>query len=679
MSSDKLVLDVTTLRGVLRDRGAAMYLYERSGRLVSDPEEPELARLIPERVSDMLARSDLLFQHDDTQVWMCELDLGRAAYLVVDRTPNSTRPSILIVTRGPGSENRVLDGLPIGLLTLDAGFQAVNVNHRAGAFLGAADSDLKGSGWQRFFARETLEGLVAHFRTPATASTPYRQTMVLAHDGQLPQYLDVSAVAQWRGSKGTASYCVSLVDLGQGNRVREELGRAIAADTLASLMNRQSFVNTMNALPFEELSSLGIAVIDIDDLKSINDHLGHNAGDEFLRIVTMRIRSAVRDTDFIARTGDDEMMVACRHVATEDQLKAFGQKLDALLNDTISMQGKDARISVSIGLAHGADCLTKEGHAETGSFSECLLKHADAALYEAKAEGGARSRCYSNALNEKIATLEAQQWEYERVVESDALACAFQPIRSKFGVTAVEALTRVTLTLDAHHSINDLIATVKRGRRPHEILDRWTRSAIETYGHFLSEEGVGKEVAKAPELNLNIDVQQILASGFSERLKTWCAHAALPPQKLCLEITEAALEDQNSALTPVLRALRDAGFRLSMDNFGTGDISIKSLLFHEFDQIKIDRFFTEQAMKSPKYQGFLSALVTMGRSASLEIIAEGIENPEEEALCLRLGVEVLQGYHLGRPASLTKVFSDLPLETDIATPHAPERVAIPGA
>jgi EAL domain-containing protein (putative c-di-GMP-specific phosphodiesterase class I) len=277
-------------------------------------------------------------------------------------------------------------------------------------------------------------------------------------------------------------------------------------------------------------------------------------------------------------------------------------------------------------------------------------------MYQAKAEGRGRYCIFSGALNERIATLEAQQWEYQRIIDSDELTCVFQPIRSAAGPIAMEALTRVASPLSAHHSIGDLIETAKRGSRPHEFLDRLTRQAMQTYGGYIAAHTPTNPSLGNVSLNLNIDVLQLLQEGFLDRLLAWCKEAQLAPGQVCLEIKETALETNAQELKPVLPELRAAGFRLSMDNFGSGYSSIKQFLLYEFDQIKIDRFFIDQAQGSARTRGLLAAMVAMGRSASIDVLAESIENADEEALCVQAGVELLQGFHLGRPVPIAEAF-----------------------
>jgi len=649
VSSDKLVINVATLRGLLADSGAVVALYDRRGQLIPDSRYPDFARRVPRRVADVIGRSTLIAKEGSEQVWTYVLDLDRRAYLLLNPEHLDERPAMLIVAGAPGRDDQIPDALPIGLLNLDTHFDAKQVNEAAAVCLGIPQEQLLESGWRAHFAKENVDGLIAHFRDPMTAERPYRQPMLLPRPGGAPRSFYVTAVARWPGPRSVGGYGLTLVATDSDRAIPGNAPRTAPGDALSHLMTRSAFLATVDALPEREQRELGFAYLDIDDFRQVNDRLGSRAGDELLRIVALRLRCAVRDTDFIGRVGGDEIAIACRQVRDEAQLSAFGRKLTDLLNDTLSIRGEETALGTSVGLAHGPQALAADRG--PGAFSERLLKYADAAMQQAKAEGKGQCRMFSESLNARIAALKAQRWEYQQIVAEDALTCLFQPITGVHGPIALEALTRVTRDLSAHTSIEDLIATAKREGHPWEFLDRLSRLAITTFGRH----GRSRPELQGITLNLNIDLVQLLAPDFAGRLQRWCAEAALDPTAVCLEITEAALENEAEALAPLLITLREAGFRLAMDDFGTGFSSIKRLLLYEFDQIKIDRFFIEQALRSVKYRGLLSAVVAMGRSASIQMLVEGIENREEEALCLNAGVEFLQGFHLGPPVSIEEV------------------------
>ena len=657
MGAHRLAIDIETLRGILRDRDAAVLLYDRSGRLLPDQEHANLGTLVPARVGDVIAGAKLLLKQESSQVWACEIEPGQTSYLVVDRNPANPHPSMLIIASTTGSEGRILNGLPIAILNLNAHFDVVYANNRAELYLGAATGELDGSGWQKFFAPQNLEGLIAHFRNPATASQPYRQTMVLSRDGIAPRHFDVTAVGQWRGTQGTVSYCLSLVDRAQEYPLPEEQERVAAQDALTHLMNRQSLLAAVDGLPPGELQSLGVASIDLDDFASLNEALGYAAGDELLRIVALRLRSAVRDTDFIARTGGDSMLIVCRQVGTEEQLRALGGKLSALLNDTVSLRGNDAKVAASVGLAHASRCHHDgEDRAQT-SLAERLAEKSDAALRLAKAEGKAQFQIFDDSLPVRAAELKAQRWEFQQVLDNDAITCVFQPIRDHAGTMSVEALARITMTLNAHASIQDLIETAKRGQHAQTFLNELTRRALRVFGAYVQDHAYARPELRGLTLNLNIDMLQLTGETFVDDLLTWTRDASLSPQQLCLEISETDLEGGTVDLLGVLQRLRDAGMRLSMTGFGSGDSSLKRLLVYEFDQVKVDRAFLDKAQTSGKYRALLAAMVTMGESASIEMLAEGIESHDEEDLCRHAGVNLLQGFRLARPAPLEELFT----------------------
>jgi len=653
-STAPFVLPVDSLRQVLSDIGAGIVVYDASGRRVDDGDPTPLAALAPTRLADLIARSQRLAETPESQIWRCDLATQHSAYLFLDRKDDQRRPSVLIISGTPGSAEHLLNSLPIGILILDANFEATLCNRQARKFLHGEEAELLGSRWHRLFPLKDLNALIAHFGKRHEAGLPFRRQIELSTSGSAPRFFDVIALAQWRAAPASVSYCLSLVDMGRERRARMALERSASQDALTQLMNRHSLVETLDALPAAEKARLGVAFIDLDGFKAVNDRQGHSAGDELLRIVAMRLRATVRSTDLVARLGGDEFVVACPQMQDDGQLTEFGAKLGSFLNNSISLNGQTIPLGASIGLVHGRRCLETAAEGCRDGFADCVISMADSAMYEAKRRGKGAAFTYSTELREELARREQQREEFRRVLADTAFTSVFQPIYRRDDLVAVEALMRVGVVLEAHDGIEAFIETAKGEKsRCLEFLDGLTRQQIMHYGEQAQAHGCLKTLV----LNVNIDVLQLLRGDFPGQLAGWCREAGLATERVCIEVTETALERHPAELVAPLQVLREAGFRLSMDDFGTGYSSLQRLMLFEFDQIKIDRFFIEQAMTSERYRAVVSSMVTLGKAASMQVLAEGVETEAEMRFCLEAGVELLQGFYLGRPDEFASLLS----------------------
>ena len=434
--------------------------------------------------------------------------------------------------------------------------------------------------------------------------------------------------------------------LSQLDQARMSLQQAANYDALTNLINRRGF----NQIFAEKLCQkateggmLAVMFLDIDHFKRINDSLGHDAGDELLKVIAQHIKGSVRShEDVVARFGGDEF---CILISLRDREEARGmaQRIMHKMKEPIELAGRRMVMTTSIGISL---------FPEDGSTCEELLKHADLALYQSKGAGRNGLHFFSSNLKTR-ASFELQLEEELRhaLREENGLTLYYQPIfELKTGrVTKLEALIRWQhplhglLTPDRFISIaenNGLIAE----------LDNWVlRRACKDLGE-LSRHGCEelKIAWNCSPLNLT---REELATEIESALRT----AGVAPGRLELEVTENALMGNIANTLVLLRQIRALGVSLSIDDFGTGYSSLAYLKRLPLNTLKIDRSFILDIPTATADMEIVQAIIVMAHTLHLQVVTEGVESLEQYEFLERSGCDFIQGYLLSRPVPLDEL------------------------
>lgn len=434
--------------------------------------------------------------------------------------------------------------------------------------------------------------------------------------------------------------------LSQLDQARVSLQQVAHYDALTNLVNRRGF----NQIFAEKLTQktheggmLAVLFLDIDHFKRINDSLGHDAGDELLKVIAGHIRAAVRGhDDVVARFGGDEF---CILISLHDREEArhMAQRIMLKMKDPIELAGRRMVMTTSIGISL---------FPEDGQTCEELLKHADLALYQSKG-GGRNGLNFFNPTMKNRATLELQLEEELRhaLREEAGLMLYYQPIYDlKSGqVSKLEALIRWQhpvhglLAPDRFIAIaeaNDLIAE----------LDNWVlRKACEDLGE-LSRQGCEelKIAVNCSPLNL---AREELADEIAHALRV----SGVAPHRLELEVTENALMGNIANTLVLLRQIRALGVSLSIDDFGTGYSSLAYLKRLPLNTLKIDRSFILDIPRSTQDMEIVQAIIVMAHTLHLQVVTEGVETVEQYEFLERYGCDFVQGYLLSRPVPLEEL------------------------
>jgi diguanylate cyclase (GGDEF)-like protein len=418
--------------------------------------------------------------------------------------------------------------------------------------------------------------------------------------------------------------------------IAHEMHHRAVHDTLTGLLNRAGFANEVETLSSGPHTSLCLMILDLDGFKSVNDVFGHRAGDEVLIEVARRLKIALPGSFIPARLGGDEFAVIFDPEASHTEPAEIADQLITAIGQPFA--GFDAgRVGVSIGIHQTSERI---------GFSEMMIC-ADSALYAAKSAGRNRHYLFDDQLANRLKMKRDIERDLTRALSEGQLYMMFQPIMGDGGrrLSNFEALLR--WDHPRHGSISPVdIVEVAAVLGLSEVLMQFVLNQACDMIKRLSERDrndiwVAVNVSPREVSRLPVDVFVL------ETLE----RQGVPTSMLEIEITEETAMDMR-AVKGKLAALSQAGVRLSIDDFGVGYSSLSSLRHLQVERIKIDNTFVTGLLSSRADQVMVQAIINLGRSLSLDVVAEGVETVEIQAMLQSFGCHTMQGYHLGRPMRL---------------------------
>ncbi|MEO6015305.1 MAG: EAL domain-containing protein [Devosia sp.] len=418
-----------------------------------------------------------------------------------------------------------------------------------------------------------------------------------------------------------------------------EAGRAdaefqAAHDHLTGLPNRLRFESALTQVLMQRPDRdrrISILVMDLDRFKTVNDTLGHRAGDDLIRAVGQRLSQLLGPDEILARLGGDEFAIIHRHAPGLNGPFVLSNRIIDAIGKPFDIFGSEAFVGVSIGIA------TVES--EEADAHE-LVRKADIALYEAKAGGRNRAIVFEETMNELLQnqkTIEVELREALRL--KDQLSVAFQPLFAADGsIIGAEALARWT-----HPRLGQISPT-------HFVPVAEATGLIGALGSFVLR--VACELgAKWPGYTfaVNISPAQLRDASFPSTVFDMLAQTGMRPVDLELEVTEGILLEEASEAAEALRIFRAADIKIALDDFGTGYSSLNYLKRYPVDRVKIDRSFVSQLAPGSVSIAIVQAMVTLAHALRIDVTAEGVETQEQMAVLRALGCNVYQGFLLSAP------------------------------
>jgi diguanylate cyclase (GGDEF)-like protein/PAS domain S-box-containing protein len=430
-------------------------------------------------------------------------------------------------------------------------------------------------------------------------------------------------------------------DVSERKAFEEQLAHQAFHDPVTNLANRALFAERVrHAIARNRREHSGIAVIfmDLDDFKTINDSLGHAAGDEVLIEVAKRVATSIRTTDTAARFGGDEFAILLEDIDSAQEAADTAERILESLVEPLRLDHKELVVRSSLGIS------VVEG--EAVAEADELIRNADAAMYIAKRDGKGGYRLFEPAMHEGVLARLELRADLQRAMTTDQLELYYQPVvrLADGAVSGVEALLRW------HHPERGLVG-------PDDFIPLAEEMGlIVPIGRWVLREGcrqakaIQELVPRDPPLTMavNLSVKQLQHSDIVADVRDALEDAGLAPACLTLEITETVMMTDTDLAVQRLEELRALGVRLAMDDFGTGYSSLSYLSRFPVDVLKMDRSFLA-AGASPEASGLATAVVALGQTLSLDVVAEGIEFPEQWATLRELGCGLGQGFYFARP------------------------------
>jgi diguanylate cyclase (GGDEF)-like protein len=428
-------------------------------------------------------------------------------------------------------------------------------------------------------------------------------------------------------------------------KAAEETAHQAFHDPLTGLANRALFLDRLTQARTRALrsgSSVGVLFADLDGFKTVNDSLGHAAGDQLLIIAAQRLVSVAGPTDTVARFGGDEFAILIEDAREPIGAARIARRALEILEKVIEIHGREVFVTASIGVAAG----TEE--------PEELLRNADLAMYEAKGQGKGRYELFQSHMHEAMAQRLELELEMRGAAERDEFVLHYQPIvqLDSGRIVGVEALMRWMHPSRGLIGPDEFIPIAEESGQIH-ALGRWVlREACERIVNWESEHG-------DLQLTVNLSSAQLRQASIVREVGEVIDSTGLDPSRLTLEITETVLMDVSTSNLERLAALKKLGVKLAVDDFGTGYSSLQYLRRFPIDYLKMAKFFVDGVDSSDSQSRLARAIVNLAHSLEIEVIAEGIESAQQSAVLSDLGCAWGQGFYYSPPLPATEISAQI--------------------
>jgi diguanylate cyclase (GGDEF)-like protein len=446
--------------------------------------------------------------------------------------------------------------------------------------------------------------------------------------------------------------------------LQRELEHQASHDPLTDLANRLLFAERVSAALERDPESVSVIFIDINDFKTINDTLGHAAGDELLIAISRRLRDCVRPSDTLARLGGDEFAIMLQRTASREEAIQVAERINRRLAERFSIAGQNITVRASAGIATGA-----EGAGGAVSPEE-LIRNADVAMYRAKQASKRGWELFESGMEVPVLKRHGLKQRLREAVREESFQVHYQPI-VELGTGRVAASEALVRWLDGPRGCvspssfipiaEEMGVIVPLGR---SILERACREAQlwPSVGH------------SAPAVHVNLSPVELRDPHFLTGVAGVLERTGLRPDRLVLEITEGVVLRDPEKSIAILNELRRLGVQLALDDFGTGYSSLSHLRSLPIDWLKIGKPFVDGVDESGLDRPFVRMILDLAADLNLGVVAEGIESGGQLGLLRELGCGYGQGFYLGRPSE-PKNAGQAPRLNDIADFRTPALAA----
>ncbi|MFQ6005457.1 MAG: putative bifunctional diguanylate cyclase/phosphodiesterase [Woeseia sp.] len=550
----------------------------------------------------------------------------------------------------------ILKSINDGVIVLNHEGKVLDINPAARSILGLGARERPDEKWSGTFCSIATDGETVvdtqemPFVKARSGQKFSNQTATYRAPEQEDTVLSINGQGLYDGSHSLVGGVITFRDITDITKRTIELEKRAQYDELTLLPNRRLFVRQLEkAIGRGERSSRSLAVlfIDLDKFKSVNDTLGHDVGDDVLRQVADRLTKTLRIGDFSGRWGGDEFVVLLEDFDDPRNAAAAAQKLVLLLSEKYLAGNSEVYATPSIGIAIYPD---------SGRQAERLIKAADLAMYQAKKRGGGRFQYYSSSLNTRLEQREELELGLRHALVRDEFVLHYQP-RIDVGtgrLIGLEALLRW------QHPRFGLLPPA----RFLTILE--SSGLIHSTGEWVIDTACRQLASwqhqfELPDLAMaiNLSQQQLMHGRLVDAVSKSLANTALDPGCIELEIGDGDIVNKRSTELETLRGLRNLGVRLSLDHFGTGDLSFSSLDTGVIDSFVLDPSLIQDVEENDSHQRIVRAAIAMARGLDIEVAAEGVETITQLEFLRSCNCDLAQGFLISKPMHAEKMSSIL--------------------
>ena len=521
---------------------------------------------------------------------------------------------------------------------LDHDLTIVHVTPAVEPIVGLPAPELLGMNWLDVVAevdREAARDLVSL----AQGGRPARgEVRLMSETGHTPH---VDAVVTEVIDEDLMGFVITCHDITERHELEEQLTHQAFHDSLTGLANRALFRDRLGHAMARARGAggYGVMFVDLDDFKTVNDSLGHAAGDELLREMTRRLRSCLRDGDTAARLGGDEFAVLLEDVEDDDQCDVIAQRLLVALAEPFSIGGTEVTTGASIGIAMG----------QVGPASpEDLMRNADLALYDAKNAGKNRYAVFAPTMHEAALARLSLTSDLRHAIERRELVVHYQPLvdLESARIVGLEALVRWEHPRLGLLQPGAFIALAEETGLIVPLGRMVLQTALRETVRWQAEHEAHGDL----HIAVNVSGRQLQDPGVVDDVRLAIRASGIKPSTVVLEITESVLLPGDGVIVERLHALAALGVHLYIDDFGTGYSSLSYLQMLPVNGLKLAQEFVETLPGTESESGLVRTIRDLAGTLGLSaVVAEGIERPEQWRSLLSLGYSVGQGFHLAMP------------------------------
>ncbi|HUA49805.1 MAG TPA: EAL domain-containing protein [Solirubrobacteraceae bacterium] len=539
---------------------------------------------------------------------------------------------------GPGNYRELME--PVDT---DVADEMRNLLERSGAAI-TLDRPFGGGRLQRYLeARGVTHAMVA----PLPGEERVIGAIMLANRFGVVRSFDYEDLRLLDTLAGNASVALQYDRLEQAvlqlSVLQEQLHHQAYHDPLTSLANRALFTDKVKEAIAQKRGEVAVLFIDLDDFKTVNDSLGHAAGDELLVSVASRLRACLRPEDLVARLGGDEFAVM---VEDPRDAEAAGVTVARRIMEAfvlpVGVGSESVAVYVSVGIAT----------THIGDFSaEELIRDADVAMYKAKTTGKGHFQVFHPSMGAAVLERHGLKEELRLAIERQELTLYFQPIVDidTGVVVAEEALVRWEHPRRGLVGPSEFVPLAEETGLILSLGQYVLEEACQQARRWQTEGPGGSLGAPAIAVHVNLSAVELRDPELVGRVRATLAATEVDPRSIVFEITESVLLEDSERVSATIAALRSLGARFALDDFGTGYSSLSYLHTLPFDMLKIAKSFVDGLARGGREASFVRMIIELARTLGVTVIAEGIETPDQVTALVALECDLGQGFYLGRP------------------------------